>query len=86
MDMQIKSIISKHVDIALKIEDIHHDTTLDMIGVNSINFIRIVIEIEQLFGITFDVDYLGYEMFENVQRLVDYVDLLTKKGEGNYVE
>ena len=60
-DRRIKEIIAGHVDIALNVNDIKSGDFLDNIGINSINFIRIVIEIENEFGISFDVDYLGFK-------------------------
>ena len=71
-DRRIKEIIAGHVDIALNVNDIKSGDFLDNIGINSINFIRIVIEIENEFGISFDVDYLGFEVYENIQALLDY--------------
>jgi len=76
MDHRIKEIIAGHVDIALNVNDIKPEDFLDIMGVNSINFIRIVIDIENEFGISFDVDYLGFEVYENIQALLDYVSSL----------
>jgi len=79
-DRRIKEIIAGHVDIALNVNDIKSGDFLDNIGINSINFIRIVIEIENEFGISFDVDYLGFEVYENIQALLDYVSSLKQSS------
>ena len=79
-DRRIKEIIAGHVDNALNVNDIKSGDFLDNIGINSINFIRIVIEIENEFGISFDVDYLGFEVYENIQALLDYVSSLKQSS------
>ena len=79
-DRRIIEIIAGHVDIALNVNDIKSGDFLDNIGINSINFIRIVIEIENEFGISFDVDYLGFEVYENIQALLDYVSSLKQSS------
>ena len=37
-------------------------------------------EIENEFGISFDVDYLGFEVYENIQALLDYVSSLKQSS------
>lgn len=54
IDNSLKQIIAKHIDI----DKISNDHYLDQIGVNSINFIRMIIEIEQEYNIEFDIDML----------------------------
>ena len=39
-----------------------------------------IIEIENEFGISFDVDYLGFEVYENIQALLDYVSSLKQSS------
>jgi len=76
MEQRIKEIISGHVDIAINIDAIKNGDPLEILGVNSINFIRIVIDIESEFGISFDVDYLGYDTYNDISSLVDYAKSL----------
>lgn len=76
IDKNIKQVITKHVDIALDFDKINNDNYLDEIGINSINFIRMIIELEEEYDIQFDIDRLGIESFEKVGNLIFYVDKL----------
>lgn len=76
IDDSIKRIITKHIDIALEIEEIGNDHYLDQIGVNSINFIRMIIEIEQEYEVEFDIEMLGIESFEKVGNFIAYAEKL----------
>jgi acyl carrier protein len=78
IDNSIKLVIIKHIDIALNIDKISSDQYLADIGVNSINFIRMIIEIEQEYDIQFDIDKLGIESFEQVGNFIAYVDKLVR--------
>lgn len=70
---RVKEILSSHVDAPVNIERVDDDTLLDAIGVNSINFIRAVLEMEGEFDFEFDIDHLGYENFGSIRELVSYV-------------
>ena len=72
----ILELISSHVDIAFDITQVREDDTLELLGVNSINFIRVIIEIEMRYNVQFDVDYLGTEAFVDFNAFLDYVDKL----------
>ncbi|WP_024832489.1 acyl carrier protein [Ruminiclostridium josui] len=44
------------------------------LGVNSLNFIKIVVAIEEEFDIVFDDSQINYELFGNVQDIVSLVE------------
>lgn len=75
MDLRniVLGMVSSHVDIAFDINQVKDDDTLEQLGVNSINFIRVIIELEMTYDVQFDVDYLGMEVFENIGKFVEYV-------------
>ncbi len=77
----VKQVISKHVDIVVEIDKMQDDVRLDEIGVNSINFIRMIIELEDYYDILFDMDMLGISEFEVVGNFVNYVVQLVEKKE-----
>lgn len=77
----VKQVISKHVDIVVEIDIMQDDVRLDEIGVNSINFIRMIIELEDYYDILFDMDMLGISEFEIVGNFVNYVVQLVEKKE-----
>lgn len=73
LERRVKEILTSHVDIAVDIDHIDVNSFLDTIGVNSINFIRSVLDIEGEFDFQFDIDLLGYESFGTVKELISYV-------------
>lgn len=49
------------------------DMELGYIGINSINFIKIIVDIESEFGFEFDDDKLSHKAFTNVENVIEYV-------------
>ncbi len=45
----------------------------DNYGVDSIILVELLVEIEEVFGITFDSSFLTYEAFSTVRSIADYV-------------
>ncbi len=45
----------------------------DSYGVDSIVLVELLVEIEDVFGITFDSSFLSYETFSTVRSIADYV-------------
>lgn len=48
-------------------------TSLSDLGINSITFILIVVELESVYEIEFDDDMLALENANNIRTLIDYV-------------
>lgn len=65
----IKKVILNDEVMNMKVED-----SLDRLGINSVSYIKIVIELENEFDIEFDDDCLNYESFKSVKNIVDYIN------------
>ena len=76
IEQRVKEIVTSHVDVAVDINSINNDCFLDLIGVNSINFIRAVLQLEDEYSIQFDIEKLDFWAFENFGNLVSYVEKL----------
>lgn len=61
-------------------EFLEANSNLDDIGLNSLIFINIVVELENKFNISFDDEKLDYKSFANLDELIRYVDLLKYGG------
>ena len=74
----IKSIVNnpEKTDITL-------NTELSALQVNSIDFIRIVIAIEDQFSIQFEDEMLLFSEFPTIKSLVNYVDIIQQMNSGN---
>lgn len=73
IENKIKTIVSSHIDVALDLDKIQNSDSLDLLGINSINFIRIIIELEDLYCCEFDIDMLGFDVYPNFGEFVKYV-------------
>ncbi len=60
-------------------EHLKESSDLTDIGVNSMFFIKLVVELEDEFDITFDDEKLDYESFSDLDELSIYVDSLKMK-------
>ena len=68
----VKKIISKKV--RLPIGDLMSERALDELGIDSVEFIEMVVEIEDYFGIGFDEEYLNIDRYHIMQDLIEYID------------
>ncbi len=73
----IKNIIYGIIKEILEIDDvkqyINADGTFLDIGLNSINYIKVVVSIEEKFGIEFDDELLDFEQFTSINTLCTYI-------------
>ena len=73
---KILTIISQSLEIDLV--NITNDVLMSNLGFDSINYINMVISLEEEFDITFDNNLLYYESFNTVQSVIDYIGQKTK--------
>jgi len=69
-EMQNGSVITELSQIDFSSNQI----SLQDVGINSLGFIRLVVEIENEFQFQFDDDMLNIELFHSIQELVSYID------------
>ncbi|NQX47744.1 acyl carrier protein [Paenibacillus tritici] len=50
------------------------DDDLLLLGINSINFIRIVVDFETEFGFEFGEEELDYNLFRTAGKLIEYIE------------
>lgn len=54
--------------------EISVEDTLEDLGINSLAFIRIIIEIEEKYGFEFDDEDLNYQKFKYVKDVIEYIE------------
>jgi acyl carrier protein len=52
--------------------------TLNSIGVTSKRFLQIIVQVENMFGISFEDENLDFKKFRTVQNLIDYIQIRMK--------
>ncbi|MCX8131600.1 MAG: non-ribosomal peptide synthetase [Clostridia bacterium] len=70
---QAFEVIKSNLDEKFTI-DLHCGTDLSSVGVDSITFIKIIVALENVFEIEFDVDMLLFTAFPTIQSLIEYVE------------
>ncbi len=67
---QIATIIETNIDF---IHNIGMNDDLEELGINSLSFIRIVVEIEEKFNLEFEDGDLSYEKFSTIEDIANYI-------------
>lgn len=70
---RVKEIVSEVLENSDDIANLKPEDSLLDYGITSINYIRIIVEIEQEYGIEFDDDDLSIETLKTLNDLVDYI-------------
>jgi acyl carrier protein len=73
MEVKIRRIIKGNVKTKVPVEDIGRDESLVDFGVNSMNFIKIVVELENEFKVLFDNETLRFDEMNTINKLIDCV-------------
>jgi acyl carrier protein len=77
LDLPISQIVLTIIKESIEneiIDPIVLEDDLSSIGVNSITFIKIVVDLETEFDFEFDDEMLSYKSFPTINSLVEYVD------------
>ncbi len=69
---KVISLISEMTNV--KNNSITCKTTLTELGIDSITFIKLIVNLEEMFGFEFDDQMLLFTAFPNIQTMIDYVE------------
>jgi len=68
---ELLNLIAKSLEIESK--QISLDSSIDEIGINSISFIKIIVDIENIFNIEIPDDQLNKEYFNTIKDLYEFL-------------
>ena len=71
---RVLKILKEKEFISSSVDEISADGELRTLGLNSISFIKLVVALEQEFGIEFDDQYLYMDNIKTFGDLVEYID------------
>lgn len=74
IDAKVRQIIKNNLKTKVPVEEIKGDEPLENFGISSMNFIRIIVEIETEFGFAFSNETLQFEKLNTLNKLVLYID------------
>ena len=75
IEMKVREIMKNNLKTKVPVEAIRGDELLDSFGISSMNFIRIIVEIENEFGFTFTNETLKFEDLNTLNKLVAHIAL-----------
>ena len=78
-ELIVREIISKSISVTVPIEQIAIEDELQSVGMDSISFIQIIIEIEKEFDIEFPDEKLLITEAGTINKLCDIVEALTNE-------
>jgi acyl carrier protein len=78
IEAKIRKIITESVKTKVPVENIGLDDSLADFGINSMNFIKLIVEIENEFGFVFNNDTLRFENLNTINKLIDCINSLMK--------
>ncbi len=73
IEMKIREIVSKNIELSVPIEQISNNYDLTILGMNSVNGIKVIVDIEAEYGFEFADEDLNIDNFRTINNLVSYV-------------
>ncbi|NLN63926.1 MAG: acyl carrier protein [Clostridiaceae bacterium] len=74
VELRIREIISKNVELTLPVEKIGNTDDLTAFGIKSISTIKVIVAIELEFGIEFEDEDLNFGNFRTISSFISYVE------------
>lgn len=71
----VRELLKKHVKSNVNFEEISSSESLEDTGMNSIDFIKIIADIEMEYEIIFPDDELDFKNYSSIDDMVRYIDL-----------
>ena len=82
MDENYKNIEKKVLELfnayCPELKQDYVETKLEFIGINSIDFVKIVVDLEEYFEFEFDDEDLDYKKFEYITDICNYIRNITE--------
>ena len=73
VEKKVLEILQKNTNNEKLNEESFTSLTFNDLHVNSLNFIKIIVELEDAFNIEFDDEQINYDMLDNLSNLVDLI-------------
>lgn len=74
VEMRLKKVIKENYKGSDVADNIRLDDTLAVFGLNSVEFVKLVVMIENEFGFEFDNEYLDFSKFTTMRNIVEYIE------------
>jgi acyl carrier protein len=84
IELRLRELLREGVEVNKPVEEIGFDEDLTSLGLNSISFIKLVVAVEEEFGVQFSDDDLDYNILANISSIASYIrKMLDSKDQNN---
>jgi acyl carrier protein len=84
IELRLRELLREGVEVNKPVEEIGFDEDLTSLGLNSISFIKLVVAVEDKFGVQFSDDDLDYNILANISSIASYIrKMLDSKDQNN---
>lgn len=73
VEKKIREILERNLGLDVSMEQVGLNYDLSNLGINSLNLIKILVDIETEYDFEFEDEVLNYDYFRNLKSLIDYV-------------
>lgn len=74
MEQVVRELLKKHIKSNINFEEISSSESLEDAGMNSIDFIKVVADIEMEYEIIFPDEELDFENFNTIDNIVRFIN------------
>ena len=74
MEQVVRELLKKHIKSNINFEEISSSESLEEAGMNSIDFIKVVADIEMEYEIIFPDEELDFENFNTIDNIVRFIN------------
>lgn len=74
MEQVVRALLKKHIKSNINFEEISSTESLEDAGMNSIDFIKVVADIEMEYEIIFPDEELDFENFNTIDNIVKFIN------------
>ena len=71
----VKRIVAEKMRLEAK--EISSDSNIKDLGIDSISFVELIVQVEEIYDIEFDEDYLNVEEFSTIKNIAEYITELS---------
>lgn len=73
IERKVREILEEGGDLQVDVNQIALNSELKNFGINSIGYLKIIIDIEKKFGIEFEKDELFFDNFRSINNIVERI-------------
>jgi acyl carrier protein len=77
IETRLRKRIKENIEAGDAIDGLGVDDDLGVLGFNSVNFIKMVVAIEEEFSFEFDDAYLDFNKFKTLSSIIGYIEEMT---------